>query len=102
MRQRDIALKHANDVRLKAARLKRELYNGDISIHQAIYSTDADPITIYRLLESKYKFGRTTVLAILSRAEVPEGRRVRDLTPGQIKRILREVPNGRRRASRAT
>lgn len=77
------ALAHANEVRFAAARLKRDVKAGRLTIPEALNDPRAQCLEVMDLLISQPRWGRHRVLTVLTPRFISETKRVRDLTDRQ-------------------
>lgn len=78
------ALEHANEVRLAAARLKRDLAAGRVTVRQALRDPRAGCLTTLDLLMAQHRWGRQRAVRVLTPNLIPELKRIRDLTDRQV------------------
>lgn len=81
------ALDLANEIRLDAAQLRREITAGELTIREALADPRSQSLTALRLLTAQHRWGRARAMKILTEIPVSETRRVRDLTPRQADAI---------------
>jgi hypothetical protein len=83
------ALAHGNKIRLDRAALKRQVQAGEVTAAEVIDRLPFESLTmsVYDLLVSQHRWGRSRALRLLAAAGVREGRKVGDLTPRQAKVI---------------
>ena len=86
------ALKHANDVRLARAELKRKLNAGEVDIRDVL----SDPpdylknMKIYELILSLNRYGRERTLRLLRRAQIAESKTIAFVTPRQRNLLIED------------
>lgn len=94
VQQRQDALKTANRVRSAVCQLKRDLAaltrpEGCARLAQVV-RTPPDELgaaKVYKLLLHIHRVGESTARRILHTAAIPEGKRLRDLTPRQVEAL---------------
>lgn len=91
MSQHMEALARAQQARLGAANLKREIRAGTITARDALDDPRAAPVEIFDLLDAQRSVGDSKVRNLLSRCRVPGNTRVRDLSPRQRVVILQAL-----------
>lgn len=89
--QHMVALAKANEVRLAAAALKREIKNGELPIAAALEDERAQPLQIGDLLAAQHKWGSVRTRWLLEPLYIAEHRRVRDLTERQRQLLITEL-----------
>ena len=79
------ALRQANEVRLARAGLKRRVADGEVSAAEVVRACpwEARTMTVFELLTSQHRWGRTRSRSFLARTEVPETKRLGALTARQ-------------------
>lgn len=77
------ALARANQVRVAAACVKRELAAGRLSISDALHDDRAQAMTVFDLLKAQRRWGRERTVRVLARQRLKESKRVGSLTDRQ-------------------
>lgn len=88
--QRGQALAKANEIRISAGRLKREIAAG-LPLSKALSDPRAQALEVSVVLMAMPHWGPVRVRKLLCRALINEHRRVRDLTSRQRERLCAEV-----------
>ena len=91
------ALRQANEVRLARAGLKRRVADGEVSAAEVVRASpwEARNMTVFELLMSQRRWGRTRSRSLLARTEVPETKQLGKLTERQrraVVDVLRRTP----------
>lgn len=84
------ALDLANETRMAAVAIKRDLKAGRLTIAQALHDPRADCLTVLDLLMAQRRWGRQRAVKTLVPQFISETKRVRDLTDRQ-RRLLGEA-----------
>lgn len=77
------ALERAKEVKLGGCDVKREVARGELSMVQALTDPRSGHLTVYHLLIAQRRWGRERTVKTLTRLEIRERKRVRDLTDRQ-------------------
>jgi S13-like protein len=85
--QHMLALRNANTVRLAAAQLLREVRSGHTPITEAVFDERAQPLRVGALLKAQVWWGDVKVGKVCKLVGCSPGRRVRDLTPRQVRAL---------------
>lgn len=91
LQQRRAALARANEVKLRRVKAKRAIFEGKLSITDALDLDCCQTMSIYQLLGSQYLWGPVTTLEACSRIPISPYRRVQDLTPRQRRALIEAV-----------
>lgn len=97
--QRSLALKHANEVRLARAGMKRSIRNGQLSVAEVVLTCpwQAQKMSISDLLMSQQRWGQARCRRLLLSVGIPEDKKVGTLTERQ-RTALVAVLNGKVRS----
>jgi len=84
------ALRQANEVRLARAELKRRVADGEIGAAEVVGTCpwEARTMTVFELLMSQRRWGRTRSRSFLASTEVPEIKRLGALTERQRNAVI--------------
>ena len=85
--QRRAALARAMEVRTAAARLKRRMRAGRVTLHDAMLDPTSQVLSVETLLEAMPGVGPMRIGRILRRAQLSPRRRVRELNDHQRARL---------------
>jgi hypothetical protein len=89
--QHMVALELANDARSGAARVRREVKAGRMTLQQAVADPDSGPLQALTLVMELPRWGRESGRRALRAAGVPDTKRVRDFTDRQRAAIVTQV-----------
>lgn len=92
LQQRLDALKHANEVRSKRARLKRDVKARRLSWRAAFVHEWCDGMKVYDLLVTVPKIGRVKANRILTRGQISPSKTLAGLSDRQREFLLELVP----------
>lgn len=95
MSQHMDALALANRIRLARAAVKADLRNGEITFAHALDAPCTANMPIAELMMAARRFGRSRTFKTLTRLQISEHRRVRDLTPRQRRLLTSVVASGK-------
>jgi hypothetical protein len=89
MTQRMDALAEANRVNIARGQLKRDIYNGTVSVADVLDRCpwEAERMTIFNLLRSQRRWGSNRTRVLLAELQISELSRVGELTERQCKQI---------------
>lgn len=84
------ALRQANEVRLARAELKRRVADGEVGAAEVVNTCpwEARTMTVFELLMSQRRWGRTRSRSFLASNEVPETKRLGALTERQRSAVV--------------
>jgi hypothetical protein len=87
------ALERANRVRLARAELKRQVADGELTAAEVVLSSpwEAESMTIFDLLTSQHRWGRTRCRRFLGSIQMPENKTIRSLTERQRRALAWEL-----------
>lgn len=90
LRQRMEALEHANDIRMRRARLKREIKAGRQPVHELLLEPPAELETakVFDVLLAVPKYGRVKVNKILSRVRVSPSKTLGGMSERQRRELV--------------
>lgn len=93
MTQREEALEKANHVRVFRRDLKRQISAGELSVQAVLLAQpwEAATMTVYDLLKSRPRWGRTKTVSFLHRHRVSESQTVGGLTTRQRAAIVEHL-----------
>jgi hypothetical protein len=83
--QRMVALRHANDIRVLRAELKRRIASGATSPSEVILSapSELDTMSVFQLLRSQRRWGPARCQQVLAAVELSENKTIGSLTERQ-------------------
>jgi hypothetical protein len=84
------ALRRANDVRVKRAKLKKDLKSGDVSIEQILAAPPEYVSTakVFDMLMAVPKFGRVKSLRMLNQCRISQSKTVGGLSDRQRQELI--------------
>jgi hypothetical protein len=84
------ALKRANDIRVKRAKLKKDLKSGDVSIEQILRDPPAFVSTakVFDMLMAVPKFGRVKAQRLLNQCRISQSKTVGGLSDRQRQELI--------------
>lgn len=85
------ALARANEVRLAAAAVKRQVAAGTLTIGEALEHPDAGSLVVMDLLVAQHRWGGSKAARLMAEARISQVRRVRELTARQRGEISERV-----------
>src|SRR5262252_2569483 len=102
--QRMEALKRANDIRVKRAKLKKDLKSGAVSIEQILAEPPEYVSTakVFDMLMAVPKFGRVKSLRMLNQCRISQSKTVGGLSDRQRQELLARIPRLRLAVSATT
>jgi hypothetical protein len=81
--QRMSALQLANEKRLAAAKARREMAAGDLSLEDALYDPRCGPTPLHRVLAAQRRWGPYRTERLCRKLRINPGRKVRTLTDNE-------------------
>lgn len=91
MNQRTVALNRANEVRLEAARLKKSIKDGTVSLDHAVLTTEIEHVTVAKLLTSARWISDRRAEEFLEPLRIRPDRPIVHLTERQRKELAEAV-----------